>query len=170
MVIEEDNYKDRLCENMDKYIIYSNDTSPVIEELVEKCSAQSVAKFKKLASFIEIQGQLDSKQISKSVYNDNDINAYKLVSLQQAIYKDIVNNRTNTATITQYFTFLKELLAIDKIGAFYKDLSYRFDNRYILPWIENPDNPIAKNRKSDADDIIKQITILNNGDALLGFK
>ncbi|NCO97980.1 hypothetical protein GW864_02270 [bacterium] len=155
---------------MDKYIIYSNDTNAKIEELVARCSTQSVTKFKKLASFIEVQKELDSKQISKSIYNDSEINAYKLLSVQQSIYKDIINNRINTTNILQYLDFLKELLAADKIDAFYKDLSYRFDNKYILPRIENPDNPIAKNRKSDADEIIKQITIVNNGSELLGFK
>jgi len=129
-----------------------------------------VTNFERLASFIEVQNELDSKQISKSIYNDSEINAYKLLSVQQSIYKDIINNRINTTNILQYLDFLKELLAADKIDAFYKDLSYRFDNKYILPRIENPDNPIAKNRKSDADEIIKQITIVNNGSELLGFK
>ncbi|PJA48148.1 MAG: hypothetical protein CO170_03615 [candidate division SR1 bacterium CG_4_9_14_3_um_filter_40_9] len=169
-IIIDDEYKTLLCENMDKYIIYSNDTNAKIEELVARCSTQSVTKFKKLASFIEVQKELDSKQISKSIYNDSEINAYKLLSVQQSIYKDIINNRINTTNILQYLDFLKELLAADKIDAFYKDLSYRFDNKYILPRIENPDNPIAKNRKSDADEIIKQITIVNNGSELLGFK
>jgi len=147
---------------MDKYIIYSNDTSSTIEGLIARCSQQSLENFKTLASFIEIQKQLEDKQISKSVYNDSDLNTYKLLSVQQAIYKDIISNRTNTANILQYINFLKELLAIDKIDAFYKDLSYRFNNKYILPWIENPDNPVNKNRKSDANEIIKQITVVNN--------
>jgi hypothetical protein len=155
---------------MDKYIIYSNDTSTTIEELVGRCSAESLVKFKKLASFIEVQTQLESKQISKSVYNDNDINAYKTLSVQQAIYKDMINNRTSATNILQYLDFLKELLAVDKIDPFYKDLIYRFNNKYILPRIENPDNPVTKNKKSDADEIIKQITIVNNGSELLGFR
>jgi hypothetical protein len=119
---------------------------------------------------VEVQKQLDSRQINKTVYNDNEINAYKLLSIQQNIYKDIINNRASATNITQYINFLKELLTIDKIDSFYKDLIYRFNNKYILPRIENPDSPIAKNRKSEADEIIKQITIINNGSELLGFK
>lgn len=169
-IIKKEQYNKLLCESMDKYIMYSNDTNATIEGLVRKCGTGSIEKFRKVTAFIEIQEELNNKQISKSVYNDNDINAYKLLSIQQMVYKDIINNRANTDSILQYLNFLKELLIIKKIDTFYKDMSYRFNNKYIHTRIENPNNPISKNRKYEADEIIKQITVINNGSELLGLQ
>ncbi|MBU0626464.1 hypothetical protein KKG31_04000 [Patescibacteria group bacterium] len=152
---------------MEKYIIYANDTTATIEELFSKCDSQSFENFKKLSAFLEIQNQLDSKQITKTAYSNNDINAYKILSVQQMIYRDMINNRSNLNNILEYLEFVQELLKSDRIDDFYKDLTYRFNNKYIVPWVDNQNNPIIKNKKPEVDNIKKQITIIDNGDDLL---
>jgi Ni,Fe-hydrogenase I cytochrome b subunit len=52
-------YKKNICESMKKYILYSKDTRPELEEIFLSCGDEYHTTFKTLKIFLEIQSQLN---------------------------------------------------------------------------------------------------------------
>lgn len=160
--------KQIMCKNLEKYITYANDTNTKIRTLFTKCTSSSIEIFQNFEGFIQIQKELENKQITNTTYTNKNLNTYKLVSVLQVIYKEIINNRMNTTNIMQYFDFLKQVLKPNKIDGFYKDLNFYFIVYYIKPRLEDPNNRV--NHKKEIDTLTKEINTINNGSDLLGFK
>lgn len=87
----------------------------------------------------ELQGISNAK-----LYTDDDINIFKLLSLQQKIYHNTLQKNYDVGTIEAYLTFLQDLLAKrPNIDPIYKDMTYIYNNTYL-------------------QDALTQIAILNN--------
>jgi len=163
-------YKGTLCENIQKYVLYSNDTNQVIKDLFTTCNDSWYQTIKRIDWFIKIQDQLEKKHITLDMYNDRMLNEYKLISLQQLLYQDISNNRIEIDNISLYLDFLKELLKKNWIDNFYKDEIYRFNNQYLIKEIEKPLNYFNETKKIGINSIIDNINIINQWNSLIWFK
>ena len=93
----------------------------------------------------ELQGISNAK-----LYADDDINIFKLVSLQQKIYQNTLQKNYDVSTIEAYLSFVQALLTKRNIDQMYKDVIYLYNNTYL-------------------QSALTQIAVLNNNTkALLG--
>ncbi|MFA5747855.1 MAG: hypothetical protein WC872_01955 [Candidatus Absconditabacterales bacterium] len=161
-------HKINFCNGMKKYVFYSNDINSNIRNIFEQCSKDLSDFFKKFEGFVEIQKQLDDKYINNFVYNDNALNEYKLLSFQQIIYADFLNNRINLNRLNLYFDFVKELLKRNGLENFYKDEIYWYNNYYLYPNLQTNFNYDKNNLQVIL--IGKSVNTINNGSYLIGFK
>ena len=75
----------------------------------------------------ELQGISNAK-----LYTDNDINIFKLLSLQQKIYHNTLQKNYDVGTIEAYLGFIQELLVKrPNIDQLYKDIIYLYNNTYL---------------------------------------
>jgi hypothetical protein len=117
--------------------LYANDYNETIKDLFSSCGPEYEETFKRINFFMEIQNNLDNQVFDQIVYKDNILNIYKLLSYQQQIYQDFLINKSDIYKITIYLDFVKELLKKDTINGFYKDIIYRYNNKYLSIELEN---------------------------------
>lgn len=155
-------HQKEFCENIKKYIIYSNDNKSDLKEIIKDCwSKEKEDNYNKIIEFIEIQKELDENFISDKIYAYKELNTYKLLSYQQIIYDDINSNRIDYIKLNNYLSFLKTLLKENHLEQFYKDEIYRFNNYFILVKLE-------KTKKQDFSKSIKDIYLINKWDRVFG--
>ena len=80
---------------------------------MEYCDEDAKNFYKKMINFIDVENSLSQPEISDKVYEDSDLNAYKLLSAQQTVYK-ILNGNMNKNYILSYLKFVKALINRDK--------------------------------------------------------
>jgi hypothetical protein len=74
--------------------------------------------------------------LSDKVYDDPDLNAYKLLSAQQSVYKILEGTSLNENYIKSYLSFVQTLINKDKgnhryISPIYEDMIYVFNTDEI---------------------------------------
>jgi len=157
-------HKTNFCNGMLKYISYSNDTNDRLESIFTKCWKEYLQNFQDFKSFLEIQEQLKNGYINSIIYDNFKLNEYKLISFQQIIYSDLHQNIVNNIRINSYFDYLSNLLKNNnKIDPFYLDLSYWFNNNYILDTLNKNKHRFTEIKKSEIENTIKNLNLINNG-------
>jgi len=111
------------------WVIYSD----VLANSMEYCSDESRDYYKKLINFIIIENSLKQPEISDEVFDYPDLNAYKLLSVWQGVYKILWWTSLNENYIKSYLSFVQKLLDKDKgnnryLEPVYKDLLYVFNS------------------------------------------
>lgn len=162
-------YGKLFCEQMDSYLLYSNDSNQALADIFNYCGSTHADFFKQVALFIDIQRQLDNKVISTDVYKDASLNAYKLLSYQQILYYDIQSNRIRTNQYTLYLNYVKELLKYQTIPSVYLDEIYWFNNYYLRPkLLSDRYSQQVATTKAELSLIIKNLDTLNIWDKISG--
>ena len=169
ILVKNEEYKAKICNQLNNYVLYSKTTNENIERLFSQCPQENKDKFLTFSSFLEVQKELENKSISSKVYTNDMINIYKLVSIQQIMYDDSINKRVNIDRIDGYLEFIQELLKKNKLSKIYKEIVYYFNNYYIKPWLESPEAWLLTD-KSWINNSIKKINNINNGNALIGYE
>lgn len=150
--LQNTSYKEKMCESMKKYILYSNDTHKELENIFITCGDDYYQNYYSTQLFIEIQEQLKKGYINPTVYTNKLLNNYKLISYQQLIYNDIHNNNVNKIRFEAYIYYLQELLKnTEKIDPFYLDLTYWFNNTYLTNVLNKLKYQMSDQTKSDID-------------------
>jgi len=54
---------------------------------MENCGDEQYEYYKKMINFIEVENSLSQPELPSKVFDDPDLNAYKLISAQQTVYK-----------------------------------------------------------------------------------
>lgn len=164
-------YRDLACQNIEKYVLYSNDQNRLLKPIFEQCGEASKTFFKRMELFIDIQKQLDDKLINSDTYSDSTLNTYKLFSVQQMIYNDILEQRMSINQYTLYLDFVKELLQKNLLSGFYLDEIYRFDTYYLKPTLQAIRSTIMMggDKENKINLVVKNIDTLNFGDVAFGF-
>jgi hypothetical protein len=116
--------------------LYTNDYTDSVEKLFFACGQSYVDTFKRTTLFMEIQKSLENQLFDKTVYKDDVLNTYKLLSYQQQIYQDFFINKIDTYKIGLYFDFIRELIKKNTIDPFYIDEIYRYNNKYLVSALE----------------------------------
>ena len=163
-----DLYLDKFCNTVDNYIKYSNDTDNKLETIINNCNENVSNWFYLLQWYIEIQKQLIDWYITKYSYSNHILNTYKLLSYQEIIYNDFVRKNINLKRLWFYMDFLEESLKKNRIENFYIDVTYLFNNDFVLKNLKNIKfNDIEK--KSEINDLILRFVRINNWSDLLWF-
>ena len=173
-ILKKTNYKDNMCIGMKKYITYSKKLDIEMEQIFEECWPDYLNTFNDIKNFLEIQDQLKKWYISSSIYTNKNLNTYKLLSYQQIIYNDLNQNTINVLRFDSYLNYLKNILKnydiIETIDHIYIDLSYLFNNNYVLTTLNKNKYKLSENKKTEIENIIKWINTINNWNSLEWYK
>lgn len=166
-------HKKTFCEWLSKYLLYANDYDTTIKELFSSCWPEYEELFMRTSFFTEIQSDLDNQTFNQTTYKDDVLNIYKLLSYQQQIYQNFLVNKSDAYKISMYLDFVKELLKKDLIVPFYKDVIYRYNNKYLSTTLENisyQSSIFTQNLgSSKIAGLITRIKNINEGEPMLGF-
>lgn len=160
-------HKTAFCEGMVKYIIYSKNTDNRLEQIFIKCWKNYIQEYQTFKNFLDIHTQLEKWYITPNVYNEQILNEYKLISFQQIIYNDLQQNIINNIRINSYFDYLNNILKnTENIRWFYTDLTYRFNNHYLLDILNKNKYKFTENKRFEIENIIKNLNLINNWNIL----
>jgi len=130
-------YKE-FCQWIKNYVMYSNNANDDLKEIIWNCwSIIATDEFTKIKNFIEIQKELNEWYIKDKDYSDKELNSYKLLSFQQILYNDVISQKVDTIRLSNYISFLKNIIKKDSIEQFYKEETYRFNNYFLIKNLEN---------------------------------
>jgi hypothetical protein len=85
-----------------------------------------------MVNFIDLENSLKQPEISDKIFDDPDLNAYKLLSAQQSVHKILDGTSLNENYIKSYLNFVQTLINKDNksnhyLQPLYKDLVYVFN-------------------------------------------
>ncbi len=153
-----------ICNMIKEYTWRSWYSSSILLSAMENCGDEQYNYYKKMINFIEVENSLSQPELPGKVFDDPDLNAYKLISSQQAVYKYLNWTSTfNKNYVVSYLKYVQALINKDKwtnryLAPMYKDLLYVF----------NMDELYQKllERSELTSDLKMQIDQINNGNAL----
>ncbi|MDR2415334.1 MAG: hypothetical protein LBD75_01635, partial [Candidatus Peribacteria bacterium] len=164
--------KDRspLCNLIYDTTLYQRKTFPIFDNLISQCSIEQLQRYRQLSNFIEIEQELSNGIISSTIYNTDTLNAYKLLSLQQMLYKSLSAGTLNKSYLTSYLDYSQDLINRNTgneryLQPLYKDLLYQVNTTILLPKLEN--NDITVLSKTEINQMVNQINLLNKGNTAL---
>ncbi len=164
ILIKSKKQKARYCESIADHVLYTKINNVKARKLSEDCQLETQKKVQKLNNFRDTQEQLKNKSIQSTVYTEIELNQYKLSSMWQALYNDNIQNKSNPRYIEQYIAYVQNLLKKNILTGAYIDMTYYYNNTYLLPYLYNiqSQNPSISNTNA-----IENIIILNKGSTLL---
>jgi len=155
-----------ICEMIKEYTLRAWAVSDVLLSIMENCWEDDYKYYKKLINFIDLENSLRQPDLSDKVFDDPDLNAYKLLSAQQSVYKILDWTSINENYIKSYLSFVQALLNKDN-----------WNNRYLAPiykdiiYVFNTDELYQKlmQKWKLSSDIKLQIDQINNWNSLYGY-
>lgn len=124
------------CENILYYTQYTENFSDNIESSLNICDANAKEKYQKLKNFSHINNEINNNIYQNNIYTDTWLNTYKLISLTQNIFNDTQSDNLNTRRMEWYISHLQSLMRKPNIDSVYWDMTYRFINKYLVPYIQ----------------------------------
>jgi hypothetical protein len=154
----------QFCTLIYEHTKYYKQNADVLNKIIGGCPPAQQQQYKTLSDFITVDQEIRNGIISNAIYTNPDINAYKLLSIQQNLYASLQGN-PNKNYITNYLTYSQELISkTDRLAPVYKDILYWVNTNILLPKLETlTSNTITK---AEINQIITQITLLNKGDPM----
>ena len=156
-----------ICTMIPEYVWHSWVTSSdILGSVMNFCSEEEFQYYKKMVNFIDIDNSLRQPELLDKVFDDPDLNAYKLLSAQQVVYRSLNSSSINEWFIRSYLTFVQNLLNKDNksgryLAPIYKDLLYVFNTDILYTTL------IQKGRFST--ELNNQLDQINNGNPLLDY-
>ncbi|MDR0859592.1 MAG: hypothetical protein LBO09_01020 [Candidatus Peribacteria bacterium] len=163
--------KEPLCTLMYDTTLYHRAIYPVFNDLILQCSTAQIQQYRELTNFIEVEQELSKSFVSSTVYSNKSVNAYKLMSLQQILYKNLLAGILNKTYLSSYLDYAQNLINRNNgndryILPLYKDILYRINNAVLLPRLETSDNKTLS--RAETQQLIDKINQLNKGNTALG--
>ncbi len=152
-----------ICDMVKEYTLHVGSTTGSLLTMMELCSQDESEYYKKLVNFIDLENSLGQPELSSKVFDNPDLNAYKLLSAQQTVYKILWWTSLNEGYIKSYLAFVQTLLDRDKgsnryLHPIYKDLLYVFNMDELYQGLIN--------KWKLSSDIKLQIDQINNWSSL----
>lgn len=173
-IIKRKKYKEQACNWLNNYIKYSGTTPNEIEWLFSLCWNEYVESFNKMQSFIELKKDLEDKYIKQNISKYKELNEYKLVSYQQILYNNLENSippyEWSYKNYTNYLINILKRESQDPIDPFYYDLTYRFNNQYLIPNLNKIKYQSTQSKRDEIEWIILEIEKVNNWNNIDWFK
>lgn len=124
-------YKKSFCDNLLYTFSRSATSAREWELMFSECGDTYTQAYHRITDFAtatyELQGISNTK-----LYADDDINIFKLLSLQQKIYQNTLQKNYDISTIDVYLSFVQDLLTKrPNIEQIYKDIVYVYNNKYL---------------------------------------
>ena len=156
-----------ICEMINEYTLHSwVVSSDDLYSVMEYCEFEDLEYYKKIINFIEVDNSLWQPELSDKVFDNRDINAYKLISSWQNIYKILEGTSINENYINSYLTFVQNLINRDKqsgdyLAPIYKDLLYVFNTDILYKKLLD---------SWSLSNVIKwKLDVINNGNVYLDY-
>ena len=155
-----------ICNMIKEYTLRAWAVSDTLLSIMENCWEDDYKYYKKLISFIDLENSLRQPDLSDRVFDDPDLNAYKLLSALQSVYKILDWTSINENYIKSYLSFVQALLNKDN-----------WNNRYLAPiykdiiYVFNADELYQKlmQKWKLSSELKLQIDQINNWNSLYGY-
>lgn len=128
--------KDEFCQKLLTYSQYNQIFSSYIQTSIQSCDEQTKNIYERIQHLHAINTEIQNNTLTQTVYNDKTLNAYKIMSLAQAIIYDIQQDIVNARRIEAYSNQLQALLRKPIIDGIYRDMQYWIINYQILPYLQ----------------------------------
>ena len=120
-----------ICNMVKEYTIRAGVVSETLISVMEYCW-DDYNPYRKMVNFIDLENSLKQPELPEKVYDDPDLNAYKLLSAQQSVHKILDGTSLNENYIKSYLKYVQNLINKDSgknhyLPAIYKDLLYVFN-------------------------------------------
>lgn len=130
-----------VCKMIIDYTQHSWDiSSDALTYAMEYCNVEDLDYYTKLINFIAVDSSLKQPELSEEVFDDSDLNAYKLLSSQQILYKKLVLKTDTEDYIKSYLDYVQALIKKDNwtsryLSSIYKDIIYVFNMDILYPYL-----------------------------------
>ena len=154
-----------ICKMVIDYTQHSwNISSDALFYVMEYCNVEDFDYYKKLTSFIKIDNSLWQPELSAEVFEDPDLNAYKLLSAQQVLNKKLALKTVSEGYIKSYLNYVQALINKDNgtnryLAPIYKDILYIFNMDILYKYLI--ENSFVNLRL--------QVDQINNGNVVYGY-
>ncbi len=141
-------------------------------EIFRDCGNEYYNQFILLRDFNALAKAITLGYVDTKVYPDSILNQYKVLSLQQLMYKQILASTDIKPLMQSYLSFLGEILIrentkkIEIIDTFTKTFTYRFHINILSPYLKDEQ---SKMNKEDRTAFHSQLLSLNHGDKIANF-
>ena len=120
-----------ICNMVKDYTLRARVVSNTLVSVMEYCR-DDYDYYKKMVDFIDLENSLKQPELSNKVFDDPDLNAYKLISAQQNVHRSLDGMSINENYIKSYLNFVQNLIDKDRgtnyyLQPIYKDLLYVFN-------------------------------------------
>lgn len=120
-----------ICMMIKDYTLRAGVISDSLLSIMEYCT-DDYESYKKMVNFIDLENSLKQPELSDKIFDDPDLNAYKLLSAQQSVHKILDGTSLNENYIKSYLNFVQNLINKDNksnhyLQPLYKDLVYVFN-------------------------------------------
>lgn len=158
-------YKENACIWLNNFIKYSQSTPAEIEWLFSICWKDYSETFDLIQTFIDTKKDLENRYINPNLSKYREINEYKLISYQQIIYNNLKNSippyEWMYKNYTNYLTNILKKTDWNIINQFYYDLTYRFNNIYLIPTLNKIKYESIQSKRDEIESIITDIERIN---------
>jgi hypothetical protein len=89
-------------------------SSDFLKHVMEYCDEDDQAYYNKMVSFIEIENSLNNPELSDKVFDNPDLNAYKLLSAMQKLHNFLEMNQVNENFTDSYLKYVQALVNKDR--------------------------------------------------------
>lgn len=159
-------YKESVCDWLKKYITYSNTAPTEIEDIATLCGWEYLNEFYLIQDFLKVKKELENKEITQTISKYREINEFKLVSYQQILYNNLEKwIPPYWWAYKNYTNYLSNLLNKHKenpINPIYFDITYRYNNLYIIPLLNKVKYQSTSTKKEEIENIIAELEKINN--------
>lgn len=151
-----------ICNMVEDYTLHAGVVSETLLSVMEYCW-ESYDSYKKMVNFIDLENSLKQPEVTDKVFDDPDLNAYKLLTTQQSVHKILDGTSLNENYIKSYLKFVQALINKDNgknhyLSPVYKDMLYVFNTDELY-------QKLMKMWKLSSD-LKTQIDQINNGNSL----
>ena len=156
-----------ICDMIPEYIWHSWDiSSDILGSVMNFCPDDDRVYYRKIVNFIDIENSLKQPELLDKVFDNPDLNAYKLLSAQQIVYRWLNGSSINENFIKSYLTYVQNLLNKDRgtgryLEPVYKDMLYIFNTDILYRAL------IQKG--SLTSELTSQIEQINNWNRMLDY-
>ena len=156
-----------ICDMIPEYVRQSWDiSSDILGSVMNFCPDDDRFLYRKIANFIDIENSLKQPELLDKVFDDPDLNAYKLLSAQQVVYRWLNGTSINENFIRSYLTYVQNLLNKDRgtgryLHPAYKDILYVFNTDVLY-------TALIRKGKLDSE-LTTQLEQINNWNRMLDY-
>lgn len=138
--LQRKSHKEMFCKKLLIYSQYNQSFNSHIQTAIQSCDIQTQQYYQRMQYLHTINTEIQNNTFTQTVYDDADLNAYKIMSLAQNIIHDIQQDTVNARRIEAYSNQLQTLLREPTLEPIYRDIQYRIINYHIIPYLQENSN------------------------------
>ncbi|PZM87046.1 MAG: hypothetical protein DLD55_03420 [candidate division SR1 bacterium] len=165
-------YRRNFCQGLLRHGQYGGIIDDRYTEIFRDCGSEYYNQFTLLRDFSTLARAITVGYVDAKIYPDTILNQYKIFSLQQLIYKQMLTSTDTKPLMQSYFSFLREILIKEKnknkeiLNPFTKAFTYRYHTNILAPYLKDEH---SKMQKEDRTALTSQLLSINHGDKIANF-